>query len=124
MTTIYELLSNKISLFKEVIQLSYERSLFKKTSVEYKQKEIEIYEFLCNIDYEDLKMIQTIMYIGQDSGPSKYESMLESYQSMRNSFGSNQENHDSDAYAVSCKRPLHEFLGEGLNKLGFDIPHK
>ncbi|MCV0023409.1 DUF3775 domain-containing protein [Bacillus sp. XT-2] len=114
--TIYSLLDDKLPLIKNVIRISEERE---KSTQDYKEKEVELYRLLGRIDFEDLKTIQTIMYIGRELNGDVYNSTLDSFMSMRNSLGDNPNNKDNDAYSIATKRPLHKYLKNGLLRLGF-----
>jgi hypothetical protein len=93
----------------------------------------DTYKILENLEYEDILIIQSIMYIGRQErkpDPSEfsnyyaYEEELERYNPERmlkyymNSLGANYESPSIRIHNMLAKRPLMDYLQKGLNLIG------
>jgi len=88
-------------------------------------KEIEedkaLREYLWNLDYEAIKVLQTIMYIGRDDFFKKDGTY--SYSEARAYFDKDgwQDDKTIEANQICEKSPLASYLLEGCKKIGFEL---
>lgn len=121
-----------INVFEEVIKLAKEITILKKSEngeeinkdnlYEVRDKESDLIKYLNEQDYEILKDIITVMYIGVDMDHDKEESpkMIFDLEKM---FLSSQGWAQKEIliYTISCKSLLDEFLKDGLKVLNIEI---
>ena len=81
-------------------------------------KERELLDFLNSLDYEVVKALQVIMYIGRDSSCMENDGTY-SYEKTRNHFDKRGWNSDKsiEVHQMVEKVQLVEYLKEGLKKL-------
>ena len=83
-----------------------------------KGKEKELFDFLNSLDYEVVKALQVIMYIGRDSSCMEDDGTY-SYEKTRNSFEQQGWNDDKsiEVHQMVEKIHLYEYLKNGFDKL-------
>lgn len=84
-----------------------------------KGKEKELFDFLNSLDYEVVKALQVIMYIGRDSSCMEDDGTY-SYEKSREYFDQQGWNDDKsiEVYQMVEKVHLNEYLKKGFEKLG------
>lgn len=89
----------------------------------YKGKKRELYDFLNSLDYEVVKALQVIMYIGRDSSCQEEDGTY-SYEKSREHFDEYQGWDDDKSIEVAQmveKVRLDEYLKNGFAKLGINL---
>lgn len=83
-----------------------------------KGKEKELFDYLNSLDYEVIKALQVIMYIGRDSSCMEDDGTY-SYERTRKSFDSTGWNDDKSIEVDQMVQKIHlnEYLRNGLKKL-------
>lgn len=79
--------------------------------------DVKLREYVDNLDFETIKVIQTIMYIGRD-GDERTNNPVEIYINARSSFELDGWNtKEIETNQMLNKTPLHEYLKEGCKLL-------
>lgn len=88
----------------------------------YSKKEQELFNFLNSLDFESVKIIQTIMYIGRDHDYDKTDSYEARYEDYRKSLDSNGWNDkEIEVSQIVQKVPLDIYLKDGFDILGINL---
>ena len=88
----------------------------------YSKKEQELFNFLNSLDFERVKIIQTIMYIGRDHDYDKTDSYEARYEDYRKSLDSNGWNDkEIEVSQIVQKVPLDIYLKDGFDILGINL---
>lgn len=88
----------------------------------YSKKEQELFNFLNSLDFESVKIIQTIMYIGRDHDYDKTDSYEARYEDYRKSLDSNGwNNKEIEVSQIVQKVPLDIYLKDGFDILGINL---
>jgi hypothetical protein len=88
----------------------------------YSKKEQELFNFLNSLDFESVKIIQTIMYIGRDHDYDKTDSYEAGYEDYRKSLDSNGWNDkEIEVSQIVQKVPLDIYLKDGFDILGINL---
>lgn len=90
--------------------------------LEYSGKEKELVELLESLDFESVKIIQTIMYIGRDryyNESDEYELRYSKYRESLDLNGWNDKDIEIDQ--IVEKLPLDEYLKDGFEILGIEL---
>lgn len=88
----------------------------------YSEKEQKLFDFLNNLDFESVKIIQTIMYIGRDHDykeTDNYETRYEKYRKSLDINGWN--NKEIEVSQIVQKVPLDRYLKDGFDILGINL---
>lgn len=82
----------------------------------------ELSEYLDNLDYETIKVLQTIMYIGRDSTYMQNDGSY-SYEYARKSLDGQGWHDDKtiEANQIAGKTPLGKYLRKGCSKIELNI---
>lgn len=82
-------------------------------------KEKELFDYLVSLDYEVIKVLQTIMYIGRDSSSIREDGTYDYFYTRQcmDQRGWN-EDKEIEAYQIAQKLPLAEYLRKGCQKIG------
>ncbi len=90
--------------------------------LQLKGAELELYKYLCSLDFESLAVIQTLMSIGRDYSCVEDDGTY-NYHNVRkymDDLGWPDDKSDTANY-LSEKAPLAEYLKEGCKKIGFTL---
>ena len=90
--------------------------------LQLKGAELELYKYLCALDFESLAVIQTLMSIGRDYSCVEDDGTY-NYHNVRkymDDLGWPDDKEDTANY-LSEKFPLAEYLMEGCKKIGFTL---
>lgn len=88
----------------------------------YKEKEDELINFLNSLDFEQIKVIQSIMYLGRDRDYKEDESYQKRYDSMRKYFDDMGWNDKKiEIGTIVEKLPLDMYLENGFKILNIVI---
>lgn len=88
----------------------------------YSEKEQKLFDLLNNLDFESVKIIQTIMYIGRDHDYNKTDSYETRYVKYRNSLDINGWNDkEIEVSQMVQKVPLDRYLKDGFDILGINL---
>lgn len=81
-------------------------------------KEKELFDYISSLDYEEIKTIQTIMYIGRDGSCAEKDGTYD-YFKTRKCMDAKGWNEDKDIEAMQMveKIPLADYLRKGCEKL-------
>lgn len=84
----------------------------------YSGKEKELFDYISSLDYEEIKTIQTIMYIGRDGSCAEEDGTYD-YFKTRKRMDAKGWNEDKDIEAMQMveKIPLADYLRKGCEKL-------
>lgn len=84
----------------------------------YSGKEKELFDYISSLDYEEIKTIQTIMYIGRDGSCAEEDGTFD-YFKTRKRMDVKGWNEDKDIEAMQMveKIPLADYLRKGCEKL-------
>lgn len=84
----------------------------------YSGKEKELFDCISSLDYEEIKTIQTIMYIGRDGSCAEEDGTYD-YFKTRKRMDAKGWNEDKDIEAMQMveKIPLADYLRKGCEKL-------
>ncbi len=88
----------------------------------YSAKENELFDVLNGLDFESIKIIQTIMYIGRDHDYDRNDSYETRYKKYRESLdfrGWNEKEIEVDQ--IVQKVPLDNYLKDGFEILGINL---
>ncbi len=124
--------------FKEIYLLAKERRLeeeltykddeaydladFDIADLEYSEKEKALFNLLESLDFESVKIVQTIMYIGRDHDYSKSDTYEVRYRKYRESLDLNGWNEkEIEINQIVQKVPLDTYLKDGFEILGINI---
>mgnify|MGYP000956893989 CR=1 FL=1 len=89
---------------------------------EIQKKEKMLEDYLDSLDFEIVKIIQTIMYLGRDEDYNKEDAPEIRYQIMRDYFDSSGWNtKEIEINQITEKMPLDIYLINGLRLLGIDL---
>nr|WP_257151292.1 DUF3775 domain-containing protein [Bacillus pseudomycoides] len=131
--------NDKIDVIKKVILLADERNKAAKTnrpkeiknigasinSPEYilvKEKRADLLEYVNSLDFETVKMLQTIMYLGRDREYDTNDSVEKRYETLRNHFNESGWNtKDIEVNQMISKAPLGDYLRIGCQILDIKI---
>ena len=82
-------------------------------------KEKELFDYLASLDYEVIKFIQTVMYIGRDASCVREDGTYD-YFFTRQCMDQRGWNKDKEieVYQIAEKLPLAEYLRKGCKKIG------
>ena len=90
--------------------------------LEYSQKEEELFDYLNSLDFETVKVIQTIMYLGRDHDYCKEDSFEIRYNKYRKYHELNGWNEkEVEIMQMVQKMPLDTYLSDGFKILGINI---
>lgn len=88
----------------------------------YSEKEQKLFDFLNNLDFESVKIIQTIMYIGRDHDYNKTDSYETRYAKYRKSLDIDGWNDkEIEVSQIVQKVPLDRYLKDGFDILGINL---
>lgn len=88
----------------------------------YTEKEQKLFDFLNNLDFESVKIIQTIMYIGRDHDYKETDSYETRYAKYRKSLDINGWNDkETEVSQIVQKVPLDRYLKDGFDILGINL---
>lgn len=111
----------KKEILREVYELAKDKhtqdSINNKDKLTKERKVLD--DYLNSLDFEDVKMIQTIMYLGRDKGYTTNNSSEETYRKNReymDNVGWNDKGIEVEQ--IIQKLPLDEYLEEGFKILG------
>lgn len=91
-------------------------------NLRYSEKEQKLFDFLNNLDFESVKIIQTIMYIGRDNDYNKTDSYEIRYEKYRKSLDINGWNDkEIEVSQIVQKLPLDKYLKNGFDILGINL---
>ncbi len=91
-------------------------------NLRYSEKEQKLFDFLNNLDFESVKIIQTIMYIGRDNDYNKTDSYEIRYEKYRKSLDINGWNDkEIEVSQIVQKLPLDKYLKSGFDILGINL---
>lgn len=91
-------------------------------NLRYSEKEQKLFDFLNNLDFESVKIIQTIMYIGRDNDYNKTDSYEIRYEKYRKSLDINGWNDkEIEVSRIVQKLPLDKYLKSGFDILGINL---
>lgn len=84
----------------------------------YSGKEKELFDYISSLDYEEIKTIQTIMYIGRDGSCAEEDGTYD-YFKTRKRMDAKGWNEDKDIETMQMveKIPLADYLRKGCEKL-------
>ncbi len=84
----------------------------------YSGKEKELFDYISSLDYEEIKTIQTIMYIGRDGSCAEEDGTYD-YFKTRKCMDMRGWNEDKDIEAMQMveKVPLADYLRDGCKKI-------
>ncbi|MCS0674626.1 DUF3775 domain-containing protein [Cytobacillus firmus] len=131
----------KEQIFKDVIRLAGARKLalqqsgfdggsiqeiyeFEKTPAgqRIQAAESQLDDYVSTLGYDDIMMLQTVMYLGRDRDYDRSQSSEEIYQEYLNYLKENGTNDkDIEANQMTEKGPLGDYLKSGLEILGVSI---
>lgn len=102
--------------------VSYDLNSINIDDLEMRGKERELFDFLNSLDYEVVKALQVIMYIGRDSSCIEEDGTY-SYEKSRKSFDKQGWNPDKSIEVNQMVEKVHlaEYLKEGFKKLNIAI---
>lgn len=109
------------NLIKENATADHDTTNLKETfkdgyQLKHSDRYTQIYSYLINLDFEDLKFIQTVMYVGRDNKFSNNQDTSEEiYKSKFNSLSWNTQS--IEAGQIAEKVPLANYLKAGLKIL-------
>ncbi|MFY0781093.1 DUF3775 domain-containing protein [Peribacillus simplex] len=87
-----------------------------------KVKKNVLSDYLLNLSFDDVKMVQTVMYLGRDKDYKKSQSNIEIYKSMLEDLGTNGWNtKEIEVRQIAQKLPLADYLRSGLEILNVSI---
>lgn len=88
----------------------------------YSEKEQKLFDLLNSLDFESVKIIQTIMYIGRDHDYNKVDSYETRYARYRKSLDINGWNDkEIEVSQIVHKVPLDKYLKDGFDILGINL---
>lgn len=90
--------------------------------LKYSQKEKELFDYLDSLDFETVKIIQTIMYLGRDHDYCKedsFEIRYDKYRKYHELSGWNEK--EVEIMQMVQKIPLDTYLRDGFKILGINI---
>lgn len=84
----------------------------------YSGKEKELFDYISSLDYEEIKTIQTIMYIGRDGSCAEEDGTYDYFKTLK-AYGCKGWNEDKDIETMQMveKIPLADYLRKGCEKL-------
>ena len=101
-----------------ILKNNFERRIDSKSVDLEFNKLIQVMELLLNIDFEDVKFIKTIMYIGSHNNFSNEEvSPEEIYERTFNNFNWSETTHLIEATLIEQNHSLADCLAKGLKNL-------
>lgn len=90
--------------------------------LKYTEKAQKLFDFLNNLDFESVKIIQTIMYIGRDHDYNKTDSYKTRYAKYRKSLDNNGwSDKEIEVSQIVGKIPLDVYLKDGFDILGIKL---
>lgn len=88
----------------------------------YNEKESMLEEYLSGLSFEEIKVIQTIMYLGRDGDFKESDSYEERYESIRNYFDNNGwVDKRIEIGTILEKLPLDRYLRSGFEALDIKL---
>ncbi|MGZ3123762.1 hypothetical protein ACT17C_19285, partial [Bacillus subtilis] len=114
-------INSRKDVFEKVIALAEARRELVDSGRDYNKEDIALLKYVETLDYEDIKVLQTIMYLGRDRDYDKSMSSQEIYDDYRGSFDMRGwKNQEIDAGQMTDKAPMGTYLIDGLKILGFE----
>lgn len=127
-----------IEVLKKVYNLAYERRIeYKKNGTEditigknsrnileaiRNPAEDKLIKYLNELDFETIKMIQTVMYLGRDNEYSDLSNGEQRYLKLREDFDKKGwKTKDIEISQIKQKVPLDKYLKKGLSILGVEV---
>ncbi|MGV4321239.1 hypothetical protein [Bacillus mojavensis] len=115
----------RIDIFNKVIELAEKKRKLVDKGQSYSNEDIELNNFLDRLTFEDIKVLQTVMYLGRDRDYDENMSSAEIYREQRGYFDNEGwQGKDIEAGQMSEKTPLDRYLINGLEILNIDRTHK
>ncbi|MGD1416415.1 hypothetical protein [Bacillus stercoris] len=114
-------IESRIEIFEKVINLAEARRELVDSGEDDTKEDIELLKYVETLNYEDIKVLQTVMYLGRDRDYDKSMSTSEIYRDYRDYFDrKGWKNQKVDAGQMTDKTPMGTYLIDGLKILGFD----
>jgi len=109
---------SRIEIFRDIIKLAEKRRKFVENDQEYTKEDVALDNYMDNLDFEDVKVLQTVMYLGRDREYNKDLSPNEIYKEEREYFDTNGwVSKKVEANQMLEKTPLDQYLVNGLKIL-------
>lgn len=87
----------------------------------YKKKEDELFNYLNELDYNVVKIIQTIMYLGRDKEYFKEDPPELIYKKLEKDLEQSWNDKEVEVYQIFQKMPLDRYLKDGFEILKINI---
>ncbi|QPK89801.1 DUF3775 domain-containing protein [Bacillus velezensis] len=115
----------RIDIFNKVIELAEKKRKLIDKGQSYSNEDMELNNYLDRLTFEDIKVLQTVMYLGRDKDYDSKMSSAEIYREQRGFFDNEGwQRKEIEAGQMSEKTPLDRYIINGLDILNIDRTYK
>ena len=109
---------SRIEIFRDIIKLAEKRRKLVESDQEYTKENDALKKYVDNLSFEDVKVLQTVMYLGRDREYDENLSSSEIYKEVREGFDmQGWDSKEIEAHQMTGKIPLDQYLNNGLKIL-------